>query len=451
MSRLAWFTPLPPSHSGIAAYSAEILPLLAREHAIDTFIDPALFDGSTTAASVADLGIRVCPSRDFVWRHDNQPYDLIVYQLGNASCHDYMWPYLVRFPGLVVLHDAQLHQARSKALLTSRRADDYREEFAFCHPDANQGIAEIVVAALGGSLFFLWPLIRVPIESSRLVAVHTPWLAATLGEQYPSQAFRTVEMGVADPLRPSNGAVADVRARHGIAPEHVVFAAFGMLTPEKRLREILRALRNILLQAPEAHLLLVGQPAEFYDVEADARAMGVADRVTITGYVSDDELPSYLAAADVCLCLRWPTSRETSASWLRCLAAGKPTVITELLHTTSVPALDPRSWTAADGSEAPVCVAIDIIDEQHSLGLAMQRLVRDGVLRRELGQRAREYWRRHHTLERMAESYGRVIEDALARSAPDRSHLPPHLLADGTTLTETIVGEFGLSLGALDW
>ena len=44
------------------------------------------------------------------------PYDLIVYQLGNDSCHDYMWPYLVRHPGLVVLHDGQTHQARARTL-----------------------------------------------------------------------------------------------------------------------------------------------------------------------------------------------------------------------------------------------------------------------------------------------------------------------------------------------
>ena len=66
------------------------------------------------------------------------PYDLVVYQLGNAACHDYMWGYLFRYPGLVVLHDAQVHQARAQSLLggwTPRR-DDYRHEFAANHPDA---------------------------------------------------------------------------------------------------------------------------------------------------------------------------------------------------------------------------------------------------------------------------------------------------------------------------
>ena len=56
-----------------------------------------------------------------------------------------MWPYLVRYPGLVVLHDAQLHQARAQALIRQHREDDYRAEFAYCHPEASPGMADLVV------------------------------------------------------------------------------------------------------------------------------------------------------------------------------------------------------------------------------------------------------------------------------------------------------------------
>ena len=86
---------------------------------------------------------------------------------------------------------------------------------------------------------------------------------------------------------------------------------------------------------------------------------GLADRVTVTGYVDDDALPEYLAAVDVCLNLRWPTGRETSAAWLRCLAAGKPTIITDLAHTADVPSLDLRTMTVASarrpGRNEAVC------------------------------------------------------------------------------------------------
>ncbi len=455
MPRLAWFTPLPPVRSGIAAYSADVLPLLASRQEIDVFVDPVAPPSSSALATP------IRPSHEFVWRHDARPYDMVIYQLGNATCHDYMWAYLVRYPGLVVLHDAQLHHSRSRALFAAGRHDHYRQEFAFCHPDATEGVAEVVVSGHAGSLYYLWPLVGVPVTCARLVAVHSPWLAADLAERYPEQDFAVVRMGVPAGRESARNAK-PVRARHGVPDGRVVFAAYGMLTPEKRLSEVLRALRSLLPYAPNVHLLLVGEPVEWYDVQAEARELGVGEHLSVTGYVPDEELGNYIDAADVCLCLRWPTSRETSAAWLRCLAAGKPTVITDLAHTSSVPAYDPRSWTVLEGAgigsglqpgtgRLPVCVAVDIVDEQHSLALAVRRLARDEGLRLELGRNAYEYWRREHTPEQMAEDYEAAIARALGRPVPDRAGLPAHLLPDGTALTDRIVREFGLSLDALDW
>src|SRR3954470_11457440 len=92
--RIAWFSPLPPIRSGIATYSAAIVPRLSGTHAIDCFSEEN--------------------ARDFVWQARCDPYDLVVYQLGNAPGHDFMWGYLAAYPGLVVLHDARLHHARAR-------------------------------------------------------------------------------------------------------------------------------------------------------------------------------------------------------------------------------------------------------------------------------------------------------------------------------------------------
>ena len=50
-----------------------------------------------------------------------------------------MWPYLFRYPGLVVLHDAHLHHARAWSLLRRKRHEAYRAEFEFNHPEAPPG------------------------------------------------------------------------------------------------------------------------------------------------------------------------------------------------------------------------------------------------------------------------------------------------------------------------
>ena len=96
-------------------------------------------------------------------------------------------------------------------------------------------------------------------------------------------------------------------------------------------------------------------------------------------------------------------------------------------------------------------MAIDILDEQHSLGLAMRRLATDAALRAELGREARRFWERRHTLAHMADDYRAVIARTIARPNPDRSALPAHLLDDGTRLARRIVAEVGVDVDFLDW
>ena len=443
--RLAIFTPLPPERSGIAHYATELLPALLRRHAIDVYTN------HPPAAGAAPDGVNAFGAHDFVWKQARVPYDLVVYQLGNATCHDYMWAYLTRYPGLVVLHDGQLHQSRARALLASEREDRYRTEFAFDHPDAPPGVVELgVEGILGDSLVYLWPMLRLPVASARLVAVHGAWFADRLRRDYPGAGVESIRMGVGDPLRGGGRPEASGtrgRARLGLAPEDIVFTALGGVTPEKRLPQILRALAAIGDAVPAARLVLVGAEASHYDVMRDAEACGVARRVVRAGYVEDAGLGDCLAAADVCLCLRWPSGCETSASWLRCLAAGKPTVVTDLPHLGEIPALVTRgAWTPSRlgaGSDGdPIAVSIDLLDEDRSLAIAMRRLAADAGLRRRLGARARAWWRAHHRIDAMAEDYERVLALAAARPAPA---LPAALLPNGDARTRALLAPFDVS------
>jgi glycosyltransferase involved in cell wall biosynthesis len=450
LMRIAWFSPLPPHRSGIAAYSAEILGRLGR-HQIDAFID----DGAGLADVAGALplaGVRILGAHDFPWRHASSPYDAVVYQVGNDSCHDYMWPYLVRYPGLVVLHDAQVHQARASGLIRRLRADDYRAEFRFSHPDADPGIAELVIAGLGGSLYYHWPMVRVAVESARLVTVHSAWLARELAGQFPGRPIQVVRHGFPDITRDAPTPPAEIRRRHGI-PEHaVVFGSFGRVTPEKQLSRVLMAMAEAAPSSPGIHLMVVGDTPAWFDVAAEARTLGLASRVTVAGYVDDRDLGDYLRAVDVCLNLRWPTGRETSGAWIRCLAAGKPTVISDLAHLGEIPTLDLRSMATVCTDPAagePIAVSVELDHDIHMLRLALAHLARDAGLRARLGAAARRYWAAHASMELMAQDY----EAALARVAalPDPARpagWPAHLSNDGTATLQAIMATMGV---AFDW
>jgi len=51
--RIAWFSPLPPNRSGIAAYSADVLPRLAR-HDVEAFVDDSEGQGAAARTAAVD-------------------------------------------------------------------------------------------------------------------------------------------------------------------------------------------------------------------------------------------------------------------------------------------------------------------------------------------------------------------------------------------------------------
>ena len=101
----------------------------------------------------------------------------------------------------MVLHDAQVHQARAQALLGrwDTRRGDYLQEFAANHPAAPPDAGRLVAEGLGGTLFGLWPRVHLLVRSARLTAVHSAVLARRLADEHQASVC-AIPMGVANPL-----------------------------------------------------------------------------------------------------------------------------------------------------------------------------------------------------------------------------------------------------------
>ena len=431
--RLAWFSPWPPQKSGVAGRSAEVVPALAaRGHAIDVFVDTAAVRAEPADTTPPESGrVRILGAHDFVWLKLRSHYDLAVFQIGNSHLHRYIWPYVLREPGLVVIHDGCVHHARAEALLWRECVDEYRAEFAWSHPDAPAGLAELAVVGIEGPYFYRWPMIRGVVESARLVACHSRGVVAELTRDFPRRPITHIALGYGHTgLDASSGPA--FRRAHGLPAEALVFGVFGGLTAEKRLDLVLPAFAATRAWAPDAHLLLAGAPDPAFDVNRRINDLGLRGFVTQTPALDDREFDRAIAACDVALNLRWPSARETSGPWVQCLSLGKPTVVVDLAHQTHVPSLDPRTWhvraPAGRGSDA-VTVALEILDVNHSLLLAMRRLARDADLRARLGAAARAWWAQEHTVDRMIADYERALARAITEPVP-HPDWPAHMRPD---------------------
>jgi len=116
-------------------------------------------------------------------------------------------------------------------------------------------------------------------------------------------------------------------------------------------------------------------------------------------YVSEDRLWSLLAAADICVSLRYPTMGETSGIAVRALEAGRPQIVSDI------------GWF----SELPDEVALKVPvggDEVEVLAAQLERLGGDAELRARMGAAAEKLARREHDTGRVAEAYIAALEEA---------------------------------------
>lgn len=99
---IAFFTPLPPLQTGISDYSIDIIAELSMYFDIDVYID------DNYKADV-DLGEHICILNHKKYKKQYKKYADTIYQIGNSKFHIYMFPYVQKYSGTVVLHDYNLH------------------------------------------------------------------------------------------------------------------------------------------------------------------------------------------------------------------------------------------------------------------------------------------------------------------------------------------------------
>jgi len=424
--RIAFLGPLPPAATGIADYAADVLAALAPDHQIDVFHAQDDVDGSRLPAPCA-----VYPVGRFPAERERKPYDAVVYQMGNALDHAFLYPLLPRAPGLLVLHDLVLHHSRARMLLdtpdarayarepwsAARRAragpagQAYADEIAHGYPEQAARLVHAQMATTGDLLPYAYPLFRLPVEASRVVAVHNAFMAEAVRADVPTAEVVRVAMPV-EPLAVVPGAAAAVRARLGIPEDAFVVGCFGLLTREKQVDVVARAVARAAVHLPRVRLLLVGAAPDREAMERTLERAGLRARTAMAGRVPFAELAGHLEAADVVAHLRHPTARETSAALLRALAQGRPTVMSDLENLSEVP-LD-------------AVVRADMTDEEGGLFRAILRLAADPAARARLGVKARAFVAAAHSPARCRRSYADALARTRARPDPSPRGWPPH-------------------------
>lgn len=369
--RVAYYSPLSPSRSGIADYSALLLPALRERIDVVT----------------AEEGKRAPHA------------DVALYHIGNEpDAHAWIFDALKERPGVVVLHEYVLHHLIAGATIGRGDGRGYLDAM-----ERELGVAGrlLGLGVLDNLLPLLWetqperfPLSGVVLDRARGLIVHSSYVA----ERARAAGYGGPLWRIPHPAWPMHA----VEPAAGVSGDPLI-GCFGFLNMNKRIPELLEAFAAFRRERPGARLLLVGATGARFEIGRRLERLGLTDGVQRFDYVPEERMWSLMAACDVLVNLRYPTMGETSGSVIRALSLGKPLVVSEV------------GWF----SELPDAVVLKVpVDDYEvaTLEAALRVAADHGA---QLGAAARAYVEREHALSKVADAYVAALEVAAGGEAVD--------------------------------
>lgn len=300
--KLAFFSPLPPQKSGIADYSAALLGEMEKLASVEAFSDaPSAFD----------------PAR----------YDIALYQLGNNPYHSFAYEAAIRHPGVVVMHEANLHHLICDLTIGRGDWEAYLREVEHDGgPAALEFAREQVRTLKRGPDYHGVPMLRRVLSRARGAIVHSACVEQELRAAGFEGPLAKIPHGawIVQPDRNT------YRERLGLDAGVPLIGVFGFLKPYKRIAESLRAFRRLVRIEPRARMILVGEPHPELSLDSLIQTLGLSAFVRVLGFTPIEDFNGFLAACDIILNLRYPTVGESSGTLLRSFGMGKAVIVSDI-------------------------------------------------------------------------------------------------------------------------
>jgi glycosyltransferase involved in cell wall biosynthesis/SAM-dependent methyltransferase len=372
--RVAFFSPLPPCRSGIADYSETLAEHLKH---------------------LVDLEVFADGDRPF----DPSRFDVALYHLGNNPHHGFVYEAALRHPGVVVMHESNLHHLM--AALTIQR-NDWDAYLRACE---YEGGPEALAYARRARALEVGPdyeglrMIRRVLESTRAVAVHSQFMVDEMQAAGFGGPIARIPHGAWIPRADRNA----WRYRLGLDEATPLIGIFGFLKPYKRIAESLRAFRRLLRVTPAAKMILVGEPHPEFPLQSLIQTLGLSAAVRLMGFTPIADFTGYMAACDIVLNLRYPTVGESSGSLLRALGLGKSVLVSGIGAFQELP--------------DDVCLKVPVgAGEEDLIFEYLNLLASRPDVARALGERAARYVKEECSWDRVAGLYASFLQSVVEGS-----------------------------------
>lgn len=264
---------------------------------------------------------------DYAENNYEKHYDLTVFQMGNSPYHNKIMDAFMKYGGILELHDISLHHYLAARSIVVGNREEYRDTMIKCHGIKGK---EKVEDFFGGKCMQPWAddaleftVNKVYVDHAQAVIVHSDFARQMVKGIAPEKMVALIPLHTSDIPENPEALKKTCRDSLGIAQRTLVFGAFGLATPFKRIVPTLQALHLFqMISKCDFRYYIVGEN-RIEGLEAVIEELELSERVIITGRVELEEFKQYMSACDIAFNLRYPTQGESSASLQRLIGYGK--------------------------------------------------------------------------------------------------------------------------------
>jgi glycosyltransferase involved in cell wall biosynthesis len=242
-----------------------------------------------------------------------------------------------------------------------------------------------LVTVHGGDIFRLGGRLlggfkRDALMRAAAVTVNSAATERAVREVAPAIAvLRRISMGARVPEPPDPARLREIRDRY--AHDSAALLVFvGRLVEEKGVGDLLHALARLQGEGCPAQVMLLGEGQERARFEALAVELGVAGAAHFLGWVAPDDVPTYLAAADLFIAPSHTEGQGLGA--VEAMMAGTPVVASRVGGMVEVISHRQTGLLVDERSPDALAAAVRELIEDRTLAESFARAAREDVLRR---------------------------------------------------------------------
>lgn len=401
------FCPLPPKPNGIADYLAEQLPYFSAQLSVCVVIDNAAPEPKGLLGA-----IRVLRLAEYLKSQNTLATVPHLYHVGNNPDTKYMLPIMLNRPGIVIVHDLNLHYLMDLTNLSLGDKQGYTKALFNQYGSAGKIIGEQLSSMnwkgqhmphelmMNGSI----------IDSASHIIVHSEYSKNHIAAMTDT-AITVIPHHLSPQMRNYQAKMKmTYRGELNLPGDKTVITSMGFIAKAKQIRAVLKSLKELQQQGENFVYVLAGQckPHE-YDVFQDIADFGLQDNVIVTGFLSSDDFFKYLVASDFIVNLRYPSGGESSGTLTRAMGLGLACLVVNIGPFAEIP------------NNCALKVNYDE-DFECNLTKALRQLISDHEKRVQIGLNGRRWVALTQEISITTQSYLEVVEQTAKNIA---SHAMP--------------------------